>query len=408
MIQKDRETIRGLASRWMELANLPVMGERARMWTALKDLHAERPMVLFETWTVENYVREDELFCENEILRRYERSMRQAIRQVEEIGDDYVLEPVFRVLWETTAAEYGVGLDFVRAEDNLGGNLGFHYNHPIKTPGDIARLKHNTWKIERARTLENAKLLEDAIGDILPVMIQGTDCFLPYLTGDLYKLIGNDNLLTWLYDAPDAIHQAMAFLRDDRLMLYDWLESENMLGLNNNSIIVGSGSPGYISSLPQPDYAGQVRLKDLWVWSESQETTMISPRMFGEFFLPYIAEVARRFGRVYYGCCDPVHDRWELIHSQIPHIGAVSISPWCDQRVMGEKLGKEVVYSRKPKPWLVSGDSTDWEGLQKDVDETVQAARDCNLEIIYRDVYRIHEDRPRLKKWADLVRSRIS
>ncbi len=80
------------------------------------------------------------------------------------------------------------------------------------------------------------------------------------MTGDLYKLIGNDNLLTWLYDAPEAVHQAMAFLRDDRLMAYEWLESENLLGLNNNSIIVGSGSPGYTSSLPQPDYAGKVRL----------------------------------------------------------------------------------------------------------------------------------------------------
>ncbi len=135
---------------------------------------------------------------------------------------------------------------------------------------------------------------------------------------------------------------------------------------------------------------------------------MISPRMFAEFFLPYIAEVANRFGKVYYGCCDPVHDRWELIQAQIPHIGAVSISPWCDQRIMAEKLGKDVVYSRKPKPWLISGDAPDWESLRKDVDETVQAARDCNLEIIYRDVYRIHEDRPRLRKWVDLVRSRIS
>jgi hypothetical protein len=334
--------------------------------------------------------------------------MRQAIRQVEEIGDDYVLEPFFRIVWETSGPDYGVDLNYIRAEDNQGGSLGFHYNHPIKTPDDVSRLRSGTWEYKRSQTLEHAKILEDTIGDILPVHIQGTDCFLPYLTGDLYKLIGNDNLLTWLYDAPDAVHQAMAFLRDDRIMLYERLENQEMLGLNNNSIIVGSGSPGYISSLPQPDFAGTARLKDLWVWSESQETTMISPRMFAEFFLPYIAEVASRFGKVYYGCCDPVHDRWELIKAQIPHIAAVSISPWCDQRLMGEKLGREVVYSRKPKPWLISGDSPDWDGLCKDVDETFQAARDCNLEIIYRDVYRIHEDRPRLKKWVDLVRARTS
>ena len=57
----DREILRLLASRWMEIANLPVMAGRKRQWTALKDLRAERPMVLFETWTLENYVADDEI-----------------------------------------------------------------------------------------------------------------------------------------------------------------------------------------------------------------------------------------------------------------------------------------------------------------------------------------------------------
>ncbi|HGE71195.1 TPA: hypothetical protein ENX78_10195 [Candidatus Poribacteria bacterium] len=52
---RDREILRSLANRWMDLATQPIMEERKRLWTALKDLHAERPMVLFETWTLENY-----------------------------------------------------------------------------------------------------------------------------------------------------------------------------------------------------------------------------------------------------------------------------------------------------------------------------------------------------------------
>jgi hypothetical protein len=140
---------------------------------------------------------------------------------------------------------------------------------------------------------------------------------------------------------------------------------------------------------------------------ESQETTMISPAMFREFFLPAMAEVSRLFGLIYYGCCEPVHDRWEAIIESIPHIRAVSISPWCDQRIMAEKLGKKYVFSRKPKPWPLSGPNPDWETLEKDLDETVAAARDGCLEILYRDVYRIAGDRPRLRRWVDLVRSRI-
>jgi hypothetical protein len=71
----------------MELASLPVMAVRRRQWTALKDLRAERPMVLFETWTLENYVAEDELACQDPELRRVEKAMRAVIRQAEEIGN---------------------------------------------------------------------------------------------------------------------------------------------------------------------------------------------------------------------------------------------------------------------------------------------------------------------------------
>jgi hypothetical protein len=49
----------------------------------------------------------------------------------------------------------------------------------------------------------------------------------------------------------------------------------------------------------------------------------------------------------------------------------------------------------------------DFAVLEKDLDDTLAAARDCSLEIIFRDVYRINGDRPRLRKWVDLVRSRI-
>jgi hypothetical protein len=134
---------------------------------------------------------------------------------------------------------------------------------------------------------------------------------------------------------------------------------------------------------------------------------MISPRMFANFYLPYMAEVASSFGLVYYGCCEPVHDRWDLILQAMPQVRAVSISPWCDMKYMGERLGKTCVFSRKPKPWFLSGEQADWDSLEKDVDETIAAARDGCLEILYRDVYRINGDRSRLRRWVDLVRSRI-
>jgi hypothetical protein len=407
MDSRDREVLRSLASRWREWASLPVMEERKRLWTALKDLRAERPMVLFETWTLEEYVAEAELECQDPLFRSVERQMRWTLRQAEEVGDDLVIEPCWRVGWEIQGTGYGVAIRSQHAVDGEGGHVAYAFDHPIRTPDDIDRLRPRTWQVDREKTRQRWERLADAFGDILPVVPHGTTGLHAGLTQDLFKLIGNDNLMTWTYDAPQALHRLMAYLRDDRLAYFDWLEREGLLGLNNNSTLVGSGSPGFTTSLPQPGYAGPPRLRDLWVWMESQETVGISPAMFEEFFLPYMAEVAGRFGLVYYGCCEPVHDRWDRVRKAMPHVRAVSISPWCDKQAMAEKLGQSCVFSRKPRPAPISGSAPDWDTLRQDLDETLAAARGCNLEILFRDVYRIGGDRARLRQWVEMVRDRI-
>ena len=66
-----------------------------------------------------------------------------------------------------------------------------------------------------------------------------------------------------------------------------------------------------------------------------------------------------------------------------------------------------MVFSRKPKAAPMSGETPDWDVLKADLDSTLAAARDCNLEILFRDVYRIAGDRPRLRRWVEMVRARI-
>lgn len=402
---RDREILRSLANRWMDLATQPIMEERKRLWTALKDLHAERPMVLFETWTLENYVAENELQCEDQSFRNIERHLRWVIRHAEEVGDDIVLEPYWRIGWHVGGTGYGVEIKSHHAVDITGASVGYAFENPIKTPSDIDKLKPRQWTVNREGTIKWQERLNDVFGDILPVILHGTMGLGAGLTGDLFRLIGNDRLMTWVYDEPEAIHRIMAYLRDDRIHYFTWMEKEKLLGLNNNSALVGSGSPGWTTALPQPDYDGIARLKDLWLGMESQETTAISPKMFNEFFLPYMADVCKLFGLVYYGCCEPVHDRWDMIIEAIPNVRAVSISPWCDMKIIAEKLGKNCVFSRKPRPAPISGANPDFEMLKKDIVDTLTSAKDCNIEIIFRDVYRINNDRGRLRKWTDMVRS---
>jgi hypothetical protein len=130
--------------------------------------------------------------------------------------------------------------------------------------------------------------------------------------------------------------------------------------------------------------------------------------MFNELFLPYIAEVAQPFGLAYYGCCEGLHDRFPYIEKAVPNLRAVSVSGWSNQFRMAEMLGKKYVYSRKPTPAYISGKYPDWDLLEKDVRDTFTAAKDCNLELCFRDIYTVDGDRTRLARWVQMTRALMS
>ena len=54
--QKEVQSLRRLAERWMEHAANPVMAQRRRQWKAVKDLKPEKPMILVETCMLPDYI----------------------------------------------------------------------------------------------------------------------------------------------------------------------------------------------------------------------------------------------------------------------------------------------------------------------------------------------------------------
>jgi hypothetical protein len=259
--------------------------------------------------------------------------------------------------------------------------------------------------VDREQTNLWAEFLNDHFGDILPVRLRASYWWTTGLTWTAINLIGLEALMMAMYDNPDGLHRLMGFLRDECLHFITWFEDEGLLNLNNEADYVGSGTQGWTSELPKNGVSesSRVKLHDLWGLSESQETVGISPKMFEEFIFPYQLPVISRFGLSYYGCCEPVHNRWHVI-KKIPNLRRVSVSPWCDEEIMADGLGKDYIYCRKPNPTLISTGYFDDDAIRADIRTTSHFASGCNLEFAMKDVHTLNNKPSRLGRWVKLAR----
>src|SRR5512144_2342583 len=129
--EQEIQALRSLASRWMEHANLPVMTDRRRQWQAIKDLKAEKPMILVETCMLPDYIGKDELVCQDPYLRNIEKSLYEIVRHADEIGDDIVVDPYFRIPWVIEISDYGVPIEAQHAVNESGNDLGYTFNFGV-------------------------------------------------------------------------------------------------------------------------------------------------------------------------------------------------------------------------------------------------------------------------------------
>jgi hypothetical protein len=308
-----------------------------------------------------------------------------------------------------TASDFGVQA-VVEQADNAG-HLGARRWEPAlkNLDADFAKLRPRTFAVNREATLAEQARLEALFAGVLAVRLRGSFYWTMGLTWCAIDLIGLDKLMLYMYDDPAGLHRLMAFLRDDHLAFARWLEREGLYTLNNENDYIGSGSMGYTRDLPATGWqAGMpVRIRDLWVLLESQETVGVGPDQFEEFVFPYQLAIAREFGKIYYGCCEPVNNRWHIL-KRLPRLARVSVSPWADQERMAAGVGREIVFSRKPNPALISTERFDEEAIRRDLRQTLAIAKGCRLELLMKDVHTLRDQPARLARWVRLAREEIA
>lgn len=407
----DRDILRRLAEQKLQLAADPVNEERRKAWLGLDAGSGDRVMVLAEHGGIRDQRKPCSpagLTCADEWARRVEAMLRMEIAVFGELGDDHVIEPVINVGWQVKQSNFGVEAVVHQGGDET--HMGSRsWDPPIKDlDADFGLLRPRTFSVDRESTLAARQRMEAVFNGLLPVRLRGGHYWTMGLTWQAIDLIGLESLMLSMYDNPDGLHRLIRFLRDDNLAFSRWLEAEGLYTLNNENDYIGAGSMGYTAHLPEnrEQAAARVCERDLWVLLESQETVGVGPDLFQEFIFPYQLSIAEHFGKVYYGCCEPVNNRWHVL-KQIPNMARVSVSPWADQEFLAGAFGRDYVFSRKPNPALISTERFDEKLIRADLRQTLAAAKGGRLEIIMKDVHTLNNDPGRLARWVRIAREEI-
>jgi hypothetical protein len=415
----ERTVLRELATQVAALAARPIEAEKRELWYRHNDLQGTRPLIFCDPENGWNEIIPPvDLRCEGELAQTWEMALRKEIYWGTKMLDDRVVEGMFYVPCVYTETDWGLRQTMIKgtADNPLRTDSGYEYrtdggsfiwDSPLRDyQVDFSLLRRPAIAVDEQGTKRMVALANDVLGDVLPVRLKTIWWWSHGLTLNAVFLRGLNQFMLDMVDYPEDVHRMMAFLRDSYLARLDFLETNGLLSLNNDGSYVGSGGFGWTRELPQPDFAGKVRTKDMWGNSESQETVGISPAMFSEFIFPYQLPLMERFGLNCYGCCEPLDKRWYVIE-RTPRLRRVSVSPWASVREMAEKLGKRFIFSWKPRPADLATPHFDEDEIRHYLREMLRATSGCHVELIMKDNHTLQHEPQRVIRWVQIAREEV-
>ena len=405
--ERDKKIIRELAKRYAEIAALPIMSERKIRMTANNGLNTGRPPVLLHElpWHELNAGGELTLICENEIAQNMERHFRRTLFQWEVCPGDMYVDPVYAIqkAYEST----GNGIDVVEnsrytdAENNI---YSHEYIDQLANEDDLCKFQIPVVTVFPETDRENEALTAELLGGAMETELRGYDIYhAPW--DNIARYRGVTPILMDLYDRPTHLHAIMKAYTDAAISEYEQFERFGLLECRNTYIHC---TPEFVEGVPAVDRAdgAPVRFSDVWFRSMAQMFSEVSPSMHEEFDILYGKQIADRCAMTYYGCCEPLHDKISVLKKNLKNLRKIGVTPWADEEICAEQIGKDFVYAKKPNPAYVAI-NTDPDVIRAETEKTVEICtkRGCPYELVLKDVSTVSYNPKNLKIWAETVKN---
>lgn len=405
---KDRAILRALAEQLVPIAAQPRQRATAEEWRRHNDLKPGRPLVWINEvpWHEMEVDGELTLQTTHPFCRGIETQLRQTLYQWKHLPGDMVVEDVYYSPLAIEDSGFGISEDVdVIHQGPQGSIMSRTFHQQIKNERDLAKIKMPVLSHDEARTEETFQTLSSIFGDILKIEKRGVihHWFAPW--DELIRWYGVAEAFVDMVERPQLVHQAIDRLVQSYLSRLEQWQALNVLSLASGNNRVGSGGPGYTTELPGPGFnPEQVRPQDQWGCATAQIFSDVSPEMQETFALQYERRWLERFGLNYYGCCEPLHNKLDILAS-VPRLRKISMSAWADVDKAAPRLSGRYVFSYKPNPAVLAGPAWNPEEARQALRNVLEKTRryGCVVEIIMKDISTVNSEPHRLWQWAQIA-----
>ncbi len=213
---------------------------------------------------------------------------------------------------------------------------------------------------------------------------------------------GVDSLLLDLAERPEFMHKIARRFMEIGQAQFKQMEEQ---GLLDSRQYILHCTAACSRELPAPDCVGRLRPKDVWGRCVAQIFGSVSPDMHDEFDLAYNQELFKECGLLYYGCCEPMDRKIDILRKRFKNLRKISITPWADARRAAEAIGRDYVMAAKPNPAFVATKTFNPEPVKQEIARYCEACREygTTVEFVLKDISTIANNPENLTRWAETV-----
>jgi len=251
-------------------------------------------------------------------------------------------------------------------------------------------------------------VLKDIFDGRLEVRLTGKRGYWFTPWDNLIRLTGVEEMMVDLVERPAYIEELVKRFVDLSMYRLNVYNELNVWGSNNNNVRIGSGGYGYTHDLKEEERNNiGTMTKDMWGCGNAQIFSEVSEEMHWQFSLQYEMEWLSQFGLNYYGCCEQLHNKIDILE-KIPNLRKISMSPWADLGKARERIDGKYVLSIKPNPALLAMKTFDEDLVRQEINSILSQTKGCSKEIILKDISTVNHEPERIDIWTKIVMGEIA